>query len=321
MTRDGTYDRHYEKYLFVVPQGVQDLKEELACSTDLPNEVIELTEEPDFESDPFRIERFGGSEGKWEVLPRNEYLVEGRKVTLIVPVPFIAALDELAGLGLCAGASVSPNDLDATGVLDVTADQYTNYWLLITDNTGQGQKRRIVSNTATGPAGPVFTVDRAFDIPPDATTVFVITKMPNVHIVYRKRRTQAGEVAEASGEFTITGGVGNTGITGVPLRWDRTFFKGRITRVLCWRKSGNAPAFGLELRDKAGAAPADDGNRLFERATANRTRLDEVDVTMGNIPISNKDSPREDRIYFYGEALGGTLDTVYGLMIQAEVLK
>ncbi len=64
-----------------------------------------------------------------------------------------------------AGAARTLTD----SVQAMTVDRYLNYRILITGGTGIGQSRRIICNTAT-----VFTVNKAWDTNPDATSTYEI---------------------------------------------------------------------------------------------------------------------------------------------------
>ncbi|KND47040.1 MAG: Flagellar hook-length control protein FliK [Parcubacteria bacterium C7867-004] len=64
-----------------------------------------------------------------------------------------------------AGAARTLTD----SVQTMTVDRYANYRVLITGGTGIGQSRRIICNTAT-----VFTVNKAWDTNPDATSTYEI---------------------------------------------------------------------------------------------------------------------------------------------------
>jgi hypothetical protein len=64
-----------------------------------------------------------------------------------------------------AGAARTLTDSTQT----MTPDRYSNYRILITGGTGIGQSRRIICNTAT-----VFTVNKAWDTNPDATSTYEV---------------------------------------------------------------------------------------------------------------------------------------------------
>ena len=125
--------------------------------------------------------------------------------------------------------------------------------------------------------------------------------------------------SSATVRITLDGaGDGNTGASGIPI--DIFLSKAYLKHVILVRISGDATKVGIELRDIAGTANQDDHSRIFYRAPATTTRIDEVNVTMGDIPVVNTDIPTTNNLYYAVSCSGGTPGStvVYELVLVVE---
>jgi hypothetical protein len=108
-----------------------------------------------------------------------------------------------------------------SGALSMTANAYVGHVVRLVEGTGVGQERSIIANTAT-----TLTVDRNWDVLPDASTHFVVSEAA-WHFGGRARSSPArfeipnlrGEVVQISGRSANVNNVESPEALAVVTRW------------------------------------------------------------------------------------------------------